>query len=99
MLLAIRKTIFATQILDRLLSVSHHVQRIHQARMFKSPPHEEHIVFIIFYQQKYALCIHVAPLSSIQKRLPFGSFASIPTNPPILSTALRTMASPIPVPS
>lgn len=50
--------------------------------------HKERVVLIVLDQQKNTfIAAHLASCNSIQKRLPRGSLDSIPTAPPILSTA------------
>src|SRR5215471_5988241 len=99
MFFTIGKVVLAAQVIDCLLAISYNMQWAVNTGLAKGSLHEKNVIFAVFNQQKNTLCIHVGFFNSIQKRQPVGSFASIPTEPPILSTALRTMANPIPVPS
>src|SRR6185437_7000564 len=83
-----------------LLGIPRHVKEIRNPGHPKSVLEEHHIVRVILYLQHWSKR-HQPPAfcNRTQKRLPRSGSDSTPAVPPIRSTALRTMASPIPVPS
>src|SRR5262249_54557949 len=89
----------ATQVIHRRLAVRHDVHRIIYLRLFQAILHKEDVVGAVFNQEDGVTHKFGLGCNSIQKRLPVNPSDSTPTLPLIRSAALRTMASPIPVPS
>src|SRR5579884_1368542 len=102
---AVPKSAAAAEIIKRLTAVHGDMHWLRQFGLGQCAFHQEHIVFVILYQKNTArshagFCEYSSPgESSIQKLLPLMPSDSTPARPPIFSTALRTMARPMPVPS
>jgi hypothetical protein len=90
----------AGKVFDGFRTVRDDVEGVAHTGLFECATHEKQIVLTVLDEQYNAGCFHGFGLSSsIQNWLPLFPSDSTPTEPPILSTALRTMARPMPVPS
>src|SRR5688572_22564361 len=98
-LLAIQKCAGPVDVINRLTPVPNDLHRIGDGRGARGAFEKENVVVVVFNQSNGWLT-HVYPFcNSTQNRLPWFTCETTPTAPFIRSTALRTMANPIPVPS
>src|SRR5207248_8941401 len=98
-LAAVREFSGAAQIILRFATVPGHADGAGQPGLFQGHRHDQHVILIVFDQQNRPG--HDASLfrNSSQNVAPWPGSDSKSTRPPMRSTALRTIVSPMPVPS
>ncbi len=98
--ISISKLSGAAKVVDSMLPIDRNVNRRLQPGLGHGLQEEVGIIWIVLNKKDTESGrFHCKPGNSIQNADPCSPSDSTPVRPPIFSTALRTMARPMPVPS
>src|SRR6266704_5209500 len=98
-LTAVREFSSAAQIILRFATVCGHADGAVHPGLFQGHRHDDDIILVVIDEQNCPVHERFLFRSSSQNLLPWPGSDSKSTFPPMRSTALRTMVSPMPVPS
>src|SRR6266581_919991 len=98
-LTAVREFSSAAQIIRRFATVCGHADGAVHPGLFQGHRHDDDIILVVIDEQNCPVHERFLFRSSSQNLLPWPGSDSKSTFPPMRSTALRTMVSPMPVPS